>query len=260
LKEFLFKFKDKITVPEFEEFFENNIEIKLVNISYAKEIINEKQKNNPNIKQTFFINEIASPEMKNKSQYSLKTDIYALGFITLFLITGKFDLNADFKGSPEFYEFILKATHKDERKRSSVDELLQLKFLNVAYNELFVSKEKYKLNEKIELQEIIPEEPKKEEKKENLPNQTTIEEKKEEKKENLQKHETIEEKKEENKEIQPKQDINEEKKDITQNQGIKEEKKDNQQNQVVNEEKKRRKERKSTKSSNQLGKERRNEK
>ena len=98
-KNFLFKFKENISKIEFEEFFLNNIDIKIIDLGLAKLV--DTDEGNNNLNRTFIINELASPEMKNKQNYGFSTDMWSLGIITNFLMTNN-NLSDNFNEGLEY--------------------------------------------------------------------------------------------------------------------------------------------------------------
>ncbi len=138
LKNYPFKFKEKITISEFEDFFCDNIEVKIIDLGRAK-MVDSDEDGRDYLNQTFIITDMSPPEMQLKSKYGFSSDIWPIGAIALYLLTGKckgidpekeeFQISNKFKSSLELVDFINCLLQKDPKNRLNYKNILNHPFL-----------------------------------------------------------------------------------------------------------------------------------
>ena len=136
-KELLFKFKDDLTIQDFEDFFENNVEIKVIYISSENNLNNYEE--NQNINQSFIKTDFISEEMKLNKKYDSSIDMCSIGAIALYLLTGQFRENEIFeqvvideklKTSIEIIDFIRFLLRKDPKLKLNYNAIINHPFLS----------------------------------------------------------------------------------------------------------------------------------
>jgi serine/threonine protein kinase len=151
-KDFLFNFKNNISVEEFDDFFIENIDIKLIDLGVSKILKDDE------ITKSIIINNYSAPEMRNKLGYTFPSDFWNIGAIAYCLMTGKVPsiLNTDnaeeltidekFWSSIEIIDFINCLLQKDPKKRLTEKNILQHPFLSKNPSCFKVQKCNFKLN------------------------------------------------------------------------------------------------------------------
>ena len=140
LKELPFKFKENLTIQEFEEFFDKNIQVKIIDLGSAKNFGAGEESMIFNSNLTMIKTDLASPEMNLNKKYGFESDMWPIGGIALFLLTGKcknvfeggkeeIEIERKFECSLELIDFINSLLQKDPKKRLTYKTILMHPFL-----------------------------------------------------------------------------------------------------------------------------------
>ena len=151
-KNFLFEFKKNCTIDEFDDFFNNNVELKLIDLGVSK-ILKEDETT-----KSIIINNYSAPEMRNKLGYTFPSDFWNIGAISYCLMTGKvpsilnsnnneeLEIDEKFWSSIEIIDFINCLLQKDPKKRLTEKNILLHPFLSRDPRSFKVQKCNFKLN------------------------------------------------------------------------------------------------------------------
>jgi len=151
-RDFLFNFKNNISIEEFDDFFIENIDIKIIDLGVSKILKDDETT------KSVIINNYSAPEMRNKLGYTFPSDFWNIGAIAYCLMTGKvpsilnFDnaeelmIDEKFWSSIEIIDFINCLLQKDPKKRLTEKNILQHPFLSKDPSRFNVQKCNFKLN------------------------------------------------------------------------------------------------------------------
>ena len=148
---FLFEFKESININEFDNFFCDNIEIKIIDLGVSKILKNNE------LARSIIGNDYSAPEMKNKKGYTFSSDFWNIGAIAFCLMTGKAPsvvkskiedvvIDEKFKSSIEIIDFINCLLQKDPKKRLNEKNILQHPFLSKKYSDFTIKNCNFNLN------------------------------------------------------------------------------------------------------------------
>jgi len=111
------------------------VEVKVIDLGSAKMVDSEED---DNLNHTFIMSDTSAPEMNKKEKYGFSSDMWPIGMIALFLLTGKckffqdakeeLEINGKFECSLELIDFINCLLQKDPKKRLNYKNVLNHPF------------------------------------------------------------------------------------------------------------------------------------